>query len=83
MYTPIYKNGAINGGFIIMAKTETEKSSNYVFCGGPQIDTQTNYDEIFLCSSITPADDCVSSFTGNSDCTYIKSEGQLRYIYKY
>ena len=90
MYTPIIKNGFPNWGFVLMARTETENGSNFVFCGDDilphqqEITSNTDFDQILLCSSISPSTTtCQQATTGNATCTYVKSRWQLRYIYRY
>ena len=89
MYTPIFKNGFENGGFIIMSKTETENGSNFVFCGEDslpnqfEIRTTTDFDTISLCTTFIADATCTVPTTGNTNCHYTKSKGQLRYIYRY
>jgi len=89
MYTPILKNGFENWWFVIMSKTETENGSNFVFCGEDssphqaELRTTTDFDTIELCTTVTAGTTCVPARTGHNDCTYTKSKGQLRYIYRY
>jgi hypothetical protein len=33
MYYPMKKNGINKNGFLLVAKTESEQMSNYVYCG--------------------------------------------------
>jgi type II secretion system protein G len=86
MYITIYKNWFPDGGFVLMAKTETEAWSNYLYCGETagqgRIRDNTSYDDIYLCSSYKKGV-CTPATISNSECTYSASWGQLRYIYKY
>lgn len=79
MYAPLKKNWFNNGWFVIMAQTETEQWSNYVYCWAP-IAANTDFDSTWLnlCNTITAWTPCDAS-----TCTYVKWAWQLRYIYKY
>ncbi len=67
-----------------MAKTETENGSNYVICNaGDEIDYDSDYDELLLCSSFEVDEDACFQADNDGVCVYQKAEGQLRYIYKY
>jgi len=85
MYTPITKNGFDRWGFVIMAKTETENGSNYVYDENElDIFWDTNYGDIQLCKEfvIVPwSEACVN--IGGGECEYDPNEWCLRYIYKY
>lgn len=87
MFTPIQKNGAPGGGFVLMASTETENGSNYLYCSGVAstlISTTTDFDNIFLCSTFTTSTtSCIPANSGSTACTYTKWWGNLRYIYRY
>lgn len=84
MYTPIIKSWFPNWWFVLMAKTETENGSNYVYCWSSQIITiNTDFDNVFTCSKISPGSDCVAANSWSADCFYQKWQGQLRYIYRY
>jgi len=86
LYTRIMKNWIPGGWFVLMAQTETEWGSNYVFCGqtvwvpaDQYILNSSDFDNISICNSLTKTSSCSNS---NWACTYSWSN-QLRYIYKY
>ena len=79
MYYPMKKNGAINNGFLLVAKTESEQMSNYVYCGEMAAREQWDIDVdlLQLCDSVTFGESC------NSSACIAKEKADLRYIYKY
>jgi hypothetical protein len=89
MYTPIKKNGFVGGWFVLMARTETENGSNFIFCGtgtstpSTPITSNTDFDDIFLCSTIVSTGTCLQANSWSSACGYQKWEWQMRYIYRY
>ena len=83
-YIVTTRNGTPNWWFVLMAKTETEWNSNWVYCSGWnltgwQIDNTTDIRDIKLCTKVTQSGSCT---TNNSDCTY-QNDSQLRYIVVY
>lgn len=88
LYTPIKRRGVPNAGFVLMAGTETEGWSNWVFDDGIDetdvvnnwcIGTDSNLQAIQtkVCTSFT---DGATSELG-PDCQYDQDGDQLRYIY--
>jgi hypothetical protein len=83
LYVVSTRNWVSNGGFALMAKTETEWWSNWVVCENGQglnkwyITNTTDLREVKLCSTLTKWNTCSASA-----CTYINEE-QLRYILLY
>jgi type II secretion system protein G len=84
LYQSIDKSGIPDGGFVLMAKMESHGQSNYVFCDNGSIDEimdLDDYNDIYLCSTLTQADDwCNNDWEWG--CKY-DNLGELRYIYKY
>ena len=83
-YIVTTRNGTKNWWFVLMAKTETEWNSNWVYCSGWsltwwEIKNDTDIRNIKLCTKVTQSGSCT---TNNSDCTYI-NDSQLRYIVVY
>ncbi len=79
MYYPMHKNWANNNGFLLVAKTESEQMSNYVYCGEIAAREQWDIDVdlLQLCDSVTFGETC------NSSACIAKEKSDLRYIYKY
>ena len=83
LYVVSTRNWVSNGGFTLMAKTETEWWSNWVVCENGQgldkwyITNTTDLREVKLCSTLTKWNTCSASA-----CTYTNEE-QLRYILLY
>lgn len=83
LYVVSTRNWVSNGGFTLMAKTETEWWSNWVVCENGQgldkwyITNTTDLREVKLCSTLTKWNTCSASA-----CTYT-DEGELRYILLY
>ena len=87
-YIVVTKNGTSKWWFVLMAKTEIEWWSNYVYCGDSATLITSTTDiakqsDFQLCTSFTK-DDSSASSCGNSNgvCTYNK-EDQLRYVVTY
>ena len=83
-YVVTMRNGTPNWWIVLMAKTETEWNSNWVYCSGTnltgwRIDNDTDIRNIKLCTKVTQSGACS---TNNSDCTY-QNDSQLRYIVVY
>jgi len=86
-YVVTMRNGTPNWWFVLMAKTETEWNSNWVYCSGNSdnglqkwsIINSTDIRNIKLCTKVTQSGSCT---TNNSDCTY-QNDSQLRYIVVY
>jgi hypothetical protein len=72
------KNSVPNGWFVLMAKTESANSSNWVVCenGEGIIVWWTDLGDIKKCESIVKWDSC-SNYNWN--CTYTDNS-QLRYL---
>ena len=79
-----------DGWFILMAKTETEWGSNWVWCGETNLEGWyitgganggTDLADIKLCTKFTKWDECKAN-QENGECKY-KDINQLRYILMY
>jgi len=79
-YTHIRKWWISGNGFVVMAATETEGWSNWVYTGN--IDNNTNYEDINLCKSFEQISTWSPSNT-NWHCIHVKWQDNLRYIYLY
>lgn len=84
IYYPMYKNGGVANGFILMSRAETEWWSNFIRCAGAgdvDIDWDWNdeIDDIVICNEIN------LDTNGSCDATACEANDkwQLRYIYKY
>ena len=85
-YIVTKRNGTKDGWFVLMAKTETEWNSNWVYCSWVnltwwEILNDTDVRDIKLCTKVTQtgAGGCT---TNNADCFY-ENDSQLRYIVVY
>jgi hypothetical protein len=78
LYMVSKKNSVPNGWFVLMAKTDSTNSSNWVVCenGEGVIAWWTDLKDIKPCQSIVKWDSC-SNYNWN--CTY-KDNSQLRYV---
>jgi hypothetical protein len=78
LYMVSKKNTIPNGWFVLMAKTDSTNSSNWVVCenGEGVIAWWTDLKDIKPCQSIVKWDSC-SNYNWN--CTY-KDKSQLRYV---
>jgi prepilin-type N-terminal cleavage/methylation domain-containing protein len=85
MYTPIRKNWISSAGFVLMAGTQTEWGSNFVF--------DTNQTNNWFAAGCITSDvnfnaipECPSFIDGPSanlwNCVYNRNQDHLRYIYK-
>ena len=76
LYMVTKKNWSANNGFILMAHTETEWSSNRVVCdsGSGNIAAGTDISDIQLCPKVSKG--------ACSGCTYAQTS-ELRYVYMY
>lgn len=80
MYAPITKNWFTNWWFVLMAQTESEGGSNFVYCAGDTKLNALSYEDIHTCTSFSTVGTCA----GNTwACVYSATSGSLRYIYKY
>ena len=86
MYTPIKKRGVSNAWFVLMAGTQTEWGSNWVYQDALAssglvdgcINTAVNYSSLATCQTLTS-----SSSNVLSTCSYDATTDALRYIYIY
>lgn len=77
-YTTIEKNWISNWWFVLMAQMESYWQSNYIVCNEYDIiHTDSKYDDIELCWTITKWTSC-----DLAECEYAELS-ELRYIYKY
>lgn len=87
LYTPIKRRWIPNAWFVLMAGTQTEWWSNWIFKDGQNITNVTNAGCINTDSNLqdVQAKVCTSFTDGNPDlgpaCKYNKNGDQLRYIY--
>ena len=88
-YVVVTKNGTANWWFVLMAKTEIEWWSNWVYCGAGlskwEITTSTDiWAKTFqICTSMVKNEDAPNDCSiSNGVCTY-GQDGQLRYIVTY
>ena len=85
LYLVAKRNWVNNGGFVLMAKTEVEWSSNRVVCKGKEwlkngyINNNTDLAKVKLCRNLTKWDTCSSNW---DECTYTDQD-ELRYIIMY
>ena len=81
LYLVATRNSTPNWWFVLMAKSETEWSSNWVVCDNNEwkITTETDLANINLCGIVSKWDSCLNS---NGICTYTSTD-QLRYILLY
>lgn len=81
LYLVATRNSVPNWWFVLMAKTDTELSSNWVVCDNNQwkITTETDLADIKICDTVSEWNSCSNS---NWACTYT-SPDQLRYILVY
>ena len=79
LYLVAKRNSLPNWWFVLMAKTDTEDSSNWVICDNNdwKITTETDLANIKPCNVVSKWDSCSSS-----NCTYTSTD-QLRYILIY
>ena len=79
MYYPMKKNGINKNGFLLVAKTESEQMSNYVYCGEIAANEQwdIDVDSLPICESIVFGDIC------DPIACIAKEKTELRYVYKY
>ena len=79
LYLVATRNSIPNWWFVLMAKTETEASSNRVICDNDEwkITTETDLVDIKTCDLVSKWDSCSSS-----NCTY-STPDQLRFILVY
>lgn len=89
-YSPIYKWGIQDNGFVLMAWTETEWWSNWIVASGMPVisstsPTTSSYEIISnnLCKSFTSSTSCTEPRDSAGVCCYNKTADQLRYIYLY
>ncbi|MCX6824458.1 MAG: prepilin-type N-terminal cleavage/methylation domain-containing protein [candidate division SR1 bacterium] len=83
-YSPIYKSGIPNNGFVLMAGAETEGGANYVAEAGTYIiNPSTTFESIHVCKTFTTTSNNTPTNNGDGTCTYNKTKDQLRYIYTY
>ena len=84
-YVVLKKNSIDNGGFLLMARTETEGGSNWVSKDGTEITMQTDLTTIKLCTKFQKVDndnDVTTKPDTNWLCKY-SNRSQLRYIYMF
>ena len=85
LYLVTKRNWVNNGGFVLMAKTEVEWSSNRVVCKDKEwlqngyINNNTDLANVKLCRYLTKWDVCSSNW---DECTYTNQD-ELRYIIMY
>ena len=85
LYLVTKRNWVNNGGFVLMAKTEVEWSSNRVVCKDKEwlkngyINNNTDLAKVKLCRNLTKWDVCSSNW---DECTYT-SQDELRYTIMY
>ena len=85
LYLVAKRNWVTNAGFVLMAKTEVEWSSNRVVCRDENwlnkwyIINATDLSKVRLCNSVTKWDTC---WINNWACTYTDDD-ELRYILLY
>ena len=84
MYTPVRRNGIANAGFVLMAGSETDGGSNWVYDAANTtsgantagcIDSNTDYNAVTSCPSLT------EGATSLSGCSFNVAQDVLRYIY--
>ena len=84
-YVVLKKNSIANGGFLLMARTETEGGSNWVRKDGTEITTDTDLTTLKLCTKFQKVENDTDVSTKPDDnglCKY-KDRSQLRYIYTF
>ena len=78
------KNSIADGGFLLMARTETEGGSNWLVAGdNGKIATTTDLTTLKFCTKFEKVDagkEAVNTNDGN--CKY-SNKSQLRYIYMF
>lgn len=81
LYLVATRNSVPNWWFVLMAKTDTEDSSNWVVCDNNEwkITTETDLADIKICNTVSEWNSCSNS---NWVCSYT-SPDQLRYILVY
>lgn len=87
LYMVTKKNSITDGGFILMAKTETPGNSNWVIADTPtdlsngKIDANTDISNVITCKTVEQWT-TVGINTGTQVCTY-QNLSQLRYLITY
>jgi hypothetical protein len=81
-YITVTKWGIPNNGFILMAGSETEGGSNYVYAGTAITTNTPPFESINLCTSFITTS-CTPWANNNWVCCYNKNADQLRYIFMY
>ena len=82
-YIVLKKNSIDNGGFLLMARTETEGGSNWVSKDGTEITPETDLSSIKLCTKFEKVDqdNAVTTKPGDNWLCKYSNKSQLRYIY--
>ena len=87
-YMVAYRSSIRDGWFILMAKTETEWGSNWVWCGNGSelvnwyITGGTDLWSVKLCTRFNKTDNSCTANQENGECNY-QDINQLRYILMY
>ncbi len=85
MYMVTKRNWTADWWFVLMAKTEVEWWSNWIYCewtSWSKITNGTDLKDVYPCTKLEKASTCKISTKDDTTCNYVE-EWQLRYILTY